>query len=296
MFTLKGVYNPIATPFTDDEIDYGKLDDNLAFWLSSKLEGLVVLGSNGEFVSLREAEKEALIRHCCKRAQGRKRLIVGVGSNSITETLHLCRLSHECGADAVLAVTPFYYKNAMSDSVLSRYFTEVADRSPLPVVLYNMPANTGVNTSSALVSALSRHENIIGIKDTSGNIVQIAETVRDAAPDFTVFAGNWGFFLPSLHMGVRGATMALANILPDECVLLMELFAQGKFDEARALAWRLMPINAAVTTRYGIGGLKVAMDCIGLHGGDPRSPLRRPDAETCAIIRETLVRADVIPC
>lgn len=135
MFDLKGIYCPIATPFIDDKIAYDKLDENLDFWISSKLEGIVVMGSNGEFVSLRESEKEELIRHCCKRIAGKKRVVVGTGSNCFDETLHLCNFSKECGADAVLLVTPFYYKGSMKDDVLEEYFTAVADRSPLPVIL-----------------------------------------------------------------------------------------------------------------------------------------------------------------
>ncbi len=293
MFELKGIYCPIATPFIDGKIAYDKLDKNLDFWLSSKLEGIAVMGSNGEFVSLRESEKEELIRYCCKKIAGRKKVVVGTGSNSIDETLHLCNVSKECGADAVLLVTPFYYKGAMKDEILERYYTTVADRSPLPVIVYNMPANTGVNTSSALLAKLSQHPNIVGVKDTSGNIVQIIETIRDSAPDFSVLAGNWAFLLPSLYMGAKGGTLALSNVVPNECAELIELFEAGKTEEAKALAYRLMPLNAAVTTKYGIGGLKTAMEYVGLFGGEPRLPLQLPNAEIRAYIRSTLVNAGI---
>lgn len=293
MFALKGIYTPIIVPFTPggEAIDYDHFARNLEFWEASKLEGLVVMGSNGEFVALTEGEKEEVIRFTCAHARGKKKLIIGVGGNCIQETLHLCRRSAECGADAVLVVTPFYYKNAMKDAVLSAYFTQVADASPLPVVLYNMPGNTGVNTSSALLAQLSRHPNIVGVKDTSGNITQISETIRDADPSFSVFAGNWSFFLPSLHMGAKGATLALANILPNECCELLELFQKGDYEAARQRQLQLMEINSAVTARFGIGGLKAAMDLLGLYGGEPRSPLLRPNEEGVAQIREILLRA-----
>lgn len=293
MFDLKGIYCPIATPFIDDKIAYDKLDENLDFWISSKLEGIVVMGSNGEFVSLRESEKEELIQHCCKRIAGKKRVVVGTGSNCFDETLHLCNFSKECGADAVLLVTPFYYKGSMKDDVLEEYFTAVADRSPLPVILYNMPANTGVNMSSALQTKLSRHPNIVGVKDTSGNIVQITETIRDTEQDFSVLAGNWAFLLPSLYLGAKGGTLALSNVLPNECAELIELFEAGKAEEARQLALRLMPVNAAVTTKYGIAGLKAAMEYVGLFGGEPRLPLRRASEEVRAYVRSTLVNAGI---
>ena len=273
MFDLKGIYCPIATPFIDDKIAYDKLDENLDFWISSKLEGIVVMGSNGEFVSLRESEKEELIQHCCKRIAGKKRVVVGTGSNCFDETLHLCNFSKECGADAVLLVTPFYYKGSMKDDVLEEYFTTVADRSPLPVILYNMPANTGVNMSSALQTKLSRHPN--------------------TEPDFSVLAGNWAFLLPSLYLGAKGGTLALSNVLPNECAELIELFEAGKAEEARQLALRLMPVNAAVTTKYGIAGLKAAMEYVGLFGGEPRLPLRRASEEVRAYVRSTLVNAGI---
>lgn len=293
MFQLKGVYTPIATPFTDNRIDYRKLGENLEFLASSKLEGIVVMGSNGEFVSLTWDEKVEMIRFCCEFMKGKKHIIIGTGSNCLEETMELNRISAECGADAVLVVTPNYYKGAMKDEALEVYYTRVADTSPLPVVLYNMPANTGVNTSSALLVKLSRHPNIIGVKDTSGNIVQIAETLRDCDPSFSVFAGNWGFLLPSLLLGAKGGTLALGNVAPNECAELLELVDAGRLEEARALANRLMPVNAAVTARFGIGGLKIAMEMMGFHGGEPRLPLRRPNAAADEI-RSILKTAELI--
>lgn len=293
MFELKGVYTPIATPFQGDGIAFEQLEHNLEFWLSSKLEGIVVLGSNGEFVALREQEKEELIRFVCNKAAGRKRVLIGIGGNCMGETLRLAQVSKEAGADGVLLITPFYYKNGMKDAVLEQYFTEVADKSPLPVVLYNMPGNTGVNTSAALLSKLSRHPNIIGVKDTSGNIAQISETIKDADPSFSVFAGNWSFLLPSLCMGAKGATLALGNILPDECATLLEYYESGNLKAARELVFRLMPVNAAITAKYGVGGLKVAMEYVGLFGGEPRSPLRRPQKEVREEIKKVLMDAGV---
>ena len=293
MFDLKGIYCPIATPFVNDKIAYDKLDENLTFWTSSKLEGIVVMGSNGEFVSLLENEKEELIAHCCKKIAGKKRVVVGTGSNCFEETIRLCQVSKDNGADAVLLVTPFYYKSSMKDDVLAAYYTAVADRSPLPVIIYNMPANTGVNMSSALQAKLSHHPNIVGVKDTSGNIVQIAETIRDAAPGFSVLAGNWAFLLPSLCLGAKGGTLALSNVLPNECAELIELFEAGKMEEARQLAFRLMPVNAAVTTKYGIAGLKAAMEYVGLHGGELRLPLQRANEAVRAEVRSALVNAGI---
>lgn len=296
MLDLKGIYCPIATPFIDHKIAYGKLDANLAFWTGSALEGIVIMGSNGEFVSLTVQEKEELIRHCCRSISGKKHIVVGTGGNCLDETLQLNRVAAECGADAALLIPPHYYRAAMNDGVLENYYTAVAERSPLPVIIYNMPANTGVNLSSALQVRLSFHPNIIGVKDTSGNITQITETVRNSSADFRVLAGNWAFLLPSLFMGAVGGTLALSNVVPNECAKLVELFNAGKFDEARALALRLMPLNAAVTAKYGVAGLKAAMDLVGLFGGEPRLPLLKAGDAMRQEIRGILDEAGIPVC
>jgi 4-hydroxy-2-oxoglutarate aldolase len=273
MFKLHGIYAPIATPFAEGEIAYDKLEKNLEFWLGSDLEGIVVMGSNGEFVLLSPQEKEELMRFVCARAKGKKPVIAGTGAESTAETTRLNRKAAEAGADAVLIVTPNYYKGEMTDPVLTRFYTDVADQSPLPVILYNMPRNAGINISAKLAVELARHPNIIGIKDSGGNIVQIADMIRNAPEGFSVFAGSASFLYASLVLGATGGTLALANIFPNECARLQTLFDAGKMREARDLQMKLIDSNNAVTARWGIPGLKAAMDMIGLYGGDPRPPL-----------------------
>ncbi|MBU2055258.1 MAG: dihydrodipicolinate synthase family protein [Proteobacteria bacterium] len=273
MFKLHGIYAPIATPFAGGEIAYDKLEKNLVFWLGSDMTGIVVMGSNGEFVLLTPQEKEELMRFVCARAKGKKPVVAGTGAESTAETIHLNEQAAEAGADAVLVVTPNYYKGEMNDQVLARFFTDVADASPLPVILYNMPRNTGINISAKLTAELAKHPNIIGIKDSGGNIVQIADTIRNSPADFSVFAGSASFLLTSLVLGATGGTLALANIFPNECARLQKLFEDGKLKEARDLQMNLIDSNNAVTARWGIPGLKAAMEMIGLYGGDPRPPL-----------------------
>ena len=273
MFKLHGIYAPIATPFAGGEIAYDKLEKNLDFWLGSDLEGVVVMGSNGEFVLLSPQEKEELMRFVCARAIGKKPVIAGTGAESTVETIRLGVKAAEAGADAVLVVTPNYYKGSMTDPVLARFYTDVADASPLPVILYNMPRNTGISISAKLAVELARHPNIIGIKDSGGNIVQIADMIRNAPENFAVFAGSASFLYASLALGAAGGTLALANIFPNECARLQTLFEAGKLKEARDLQMNLIDSNNAVTARWGIPGLKAAMEMIGLYGGDPRPPL-----------------------
>ncbi|MBS3976171.1 MAG: 4-hydroxy-tetrahydrodipicolinate synthase [Syntrophomonadaceae bacterium] len=273
MFKLQGIYAPIPTPFENDQIAFDKLAANMEFWLASKLTGIVVMGSNGEFVVLSQEEKKELISKACKMIQGRKPVLAGIGCESTKETIELAKHAADAGADAALALSPNYYKRAMSDELNKAFFQEVADACPIPLVMYNMPANTGINLSSKLIADMAKHPNIIGVKDSGGNIVQIAEIINNTPPDFSVFAGSASFLYPSLVLGATGGTLALANVLPDECAEIQELTEAGRHAEARALQLKLLDINNAVTARWGVSGLKAALEMQGLFGGEPRKPL-----------------------
>ncbi len=271
MFT--GIFAPIATPLVNDRIAWDKLEQNIEKWAASGLAGLVVLGSNGEFQLLTREEKEELIAFVRQHTPKDMKVMAGTGCESTAETIELSRRAAELGADAVLVVTPNYYKACYTPSALKKYYTEVADASPVPVMLYNMPGNTGINMQSSLMAELAAHPNIVGVKDSSGNIVQIAETIANTPADFAVFAGSASYLLPSLALGAVGTTAALANVLPEECVAVYEHFKAGRLEEARRLQHRLLEINRAVTARWGPAGLKAAMDMVGYYGGPPRKPI-----------------------
>jgi len=295
MFKLHGIYAPIATPFANGKIAYDKLEKNLKFWLESDLTGIVVMGSNGEFVLLSPEEKEELMRFVCAQAKGKKPVIVGTGAESTAETIRLNKKAAEAGAEAVLIVTPNYYKGEMTDPALVRFYRDVADVSPLPVILYNMPRNTGINISAKLAVELSKHPNIIGIKDSGGNIVQIADMIRSASEGFSVFAGSASFLYASLALGATGGTLALANVFPNECARLQTLFEAGKMKEACDLQMNLIDSNQAVTARWGIAGLKAALEMIGLYGGDPRPPLMPLGEANREELRKILMRTGFLP-
>jgi len=273
MFKLQGVFAPIPTPFENEEIAFDKLAENMNFWLDSKLTGVVVMGSNGEFVVLSPEEKRKLIKKVCELAEGKKPVIAGTGCESTKETIALTKYAADCGASAALLLSPNYYKRAMNDNLTRRFYLDVADASPIPIILYNIPANSGINLSAQLVAELSYHPNIIGIKDTGGNIVQIAEIINTVSPDFSVFAGTASYLFPSLVLGATGGTLALSNIMPNECAEMIELVEAKKYDEAKELQLRLLEINHTITARWGVAGLKAAMEMQGLYGGDPRRPL-----------------------
>ncbi len=288
MFHMHGIYAPIACSFESamGPIALDKIAENTRKYNATGLSGLVVMGSNGEFVFLDHDEKLAFIKTVREALSPEKHMIVGCGCESTMETIKLCREAAELGADAALVLSPNYYKKAMqTDRVIEQFFFDVADASPIPVIVYNMPGNSGINVSAAVTAKLAKHPNIIGEKDSGGNIVQITEKIiGTAGENYTMFAGSASFLMATTLLGGDGGTLALANVLPDECVKLYELSKAGEVERAVRMQKALMAANAAVTAQYGIGGLKVALDHVGYFGGEPRRPLLPQSEENAAKI------------
>jgi 4-hydroxy-2-oxoglutarate aldolase len=280
MKKIEGVFAPVATPFgTDAEqsIDFGRLAENLAKFDRTKLAGIVALGSNGEFTMLSRQEKLALVAAIRKGLSGGKLLIAGTGCESLRETVELTKGAADGGADAALVINPCYYKRDLTEPALEKFFTAVADASPIPVMVYNMPGNSGVNLPPGLVTRLSAHDNITGVKDSGGNIVQISEIIAEAPSDFSVFAGSGSYLFATAVLGGKGGTLAVANAAPDLCAEIYDLCRKGdasSLERARRSQLDLLRLNACVTSRYGIGGMKAAMDMAGFFGGVPRLPLQ----------------------
>jgi len=286
---IRGIFAPIPTPFDErGDIAYDRLAENLDRWWATDLTGIVVLGSNGEYVLLTSEEKRELIRFACRRAPAGRPVIAGTGGESTREAIELSKFAADCGAAAALVITPAYYKGSLTDAALAAHFAAVADASPIPVMLYNMPRNTGVNLSSKLVIELSRHPNIAGIKDSGGNIVQIAEIIAGVRSDFAVFAGSGSFLYPTLALGGAGGTLAVANVIPDECARIFRFTEEGRHDEARRLQLAILELNNAVTGKYGVPGLKAALDLLGYYGGAPRLPLQAATAAVRDDLRRLL--------
>ncbi|HBK85633.1 MAG TPA: dihydrodipicolinate synthase family protein [Firmicutes bacterium] len=288
---FNGIYAPIATPFDGDEIDKQALKANLDLYSASRLAGLVVLGSNGEFAYLNIDEKMALLEFARQNTDSARRIIAGTGCESTRETIRLTKFAASVGADAALVITPSFYKGSMSEAALEQFFLDVAEASPIPIMLYNMPRNTGLNMASGLVCKLARHENIVGVKDSSGNIVQIAEIIHNSPVDFAVFAGSGSFLYPTLALGGVEGTLAVANIFPDLCVSLYEAVLAGEHEQAKQLQHRLLAPNAAVTSRWGIAGLKAALDMLGYRGGLPRRPMLPFNEANLPELRQILISA-----
>jgi 4-hydroxy-2-oxoglutarate aldolase len=278
---LSGAYSPIPTPFNaKGEVAHDKLAENIAKWSNTSLAGLLVLGSNGEFTYLSDAEKlEALKTARC---------------DSTRATLDLTEQAAAIGADVAIVITPSYYPSKMDGHAMHRHYLELAERSSLPLLLYNMPANTSVDLSAETVVELSQHPNIVGIKDSSGNIVKLGEIIRAASPDFNVLAGSASFLYPALSLGAVGGIMALANIAPEQCYRIYQYTQNEQHEEARQLQLKMIPVNISVTAQFGVPGLKLALDWLGYYGGPPRSPLAPLDKAQQATLRTTLIEGGIL--
>ena len=274
---LKGVSLPFTTPFTSsDEFDAVALRTNLRSWSSTGVTGYVVLGSTGERVHLDEHEYRSVIEAARTEVSDTRLLIAGAGQQSTRGTINEVKMAAKLGADVVLVITPHFYRAALTQENLIGYYVAVADASPVPVLLYSMPALTGVKMEPPTIARLSEHPNIIGAKDSSNDIPGFAETVRLCPDDFAVMIGNGTVFLDALKCGATGAILAVGCAVPEVCVEIFNLATAGDLDRAERLQANLTPLAAAVTTRFGIGGLKCAIDLAGYCGGDVRSPLQTP--------------------
>ena len=282
-----GVLAPVATIFDGDgTIDSNRFRQNLEFYAHSSLDGVVLLGSNGEFATLDFPERQQVIAIGTEAIAGRKVVMAGTGAESTRHTIALTKFAASVGVDYALVVTPHYYKTRYDQTAYVNHYLKVAEASPIPILVYVMAAYTSVDLPTPIVLELAKHPNIVGLKDSGGNAAKVGEIIAGARPDFAVLAGSANFLYPALCLGATGGILALGNIAPQECADLYALYMAGDHAAARALQLRLIAPNAAVTSRFGIGGLKAALDWVGLHGGTPREPLLPlTDAEHAALVK-----------
>jgi 4-hydroxy-2-oxoglutarate aldolase len=291
---LHGIFPPIPTPFIKDDVAYDELAANIGKWSKTGLKGLVAMGSNGEYVYLSAEEKRTFVAKVVELTPDPMQVIAGTGCESTKETIDLTRDCADIGAQAALVVSPHYYSGRMNESALHTYFTTVADHSPIPILLYNVPKFTHINMTAGLVAQLSRHPNIAGIKDSTGNVIQLGEISNQVDADFNLLVGTAGALFGALTLGCVGGVLALANVAPQICVRIYQLVQEGNFEEAKKLQLKMIPVNQAVTATYGVPGLKAAMDMLGYFGGDPRPPLLPSSEKEKSEIREILIKADML--
>ena len=274
MERLKGIFPPIPTPFDQNgDILYDKLTRNLEAWADQPLSGVVMPGSNSEAPFLEHGERIKIWKKCLAiLGPAGKMLIAGTGVETTKETLELTKKAADLGAEAALVLPPCYYTPQMTPDVLWTHYLELAENSPIDILLYNVPQFSGVDFPLETIITLASHPKIVGIKDSSNNILKMS-TLLAKRPGFKVFAGTGGTFLPYLSIGCTGGIMGLANIAAKALNQISMDFKAGKMEEARDRQLNLVEINTAVTSGFGVPGLKYAMDQLGLFGGFPRRPL-----------------------
>ena len=291
---LSGVFAPVVTPFDNDDIRYDWLEENLEKLGETRLKGYLALGSNGEFTSLPREEQLEVLKVFAKH-KGKKIVMAGTARESTRETIEFSRKAADTGVDFLSILTPHYFAKRMTDDVLVRYYTEVADNVPVPVLLYNAPGfAAGVRISPSVVKNLSSHANIAGMKDSSPSGMNSYLWATRDNDTFHVLAGSANFFFTALISGAAGGVLSLANCLPNKCCQLYQYFIEGKLEEAKALHFKLFTLNKAVSGKGGVAAVKAAMDLMGYRGGSPRKPFIMLDETARNAVREAFQKESIL--
>lgn len=286
---LFGVLAPMVTPFRDDRVLFYGLADNVEKMNRTGLAGYFVLGTNGEYKSLSVEERFAVLRTVVKHRAKDKFVMAGMGFESTKETIDMTLRAADEGADMVSLLMPHFFTKKMIPGVLAGYITDVADASPIPVLLYNNPSVAAAITIRAdLLNLVKDHPNVIGIKDSSHDTY--LQNVEAAKGKMCVLAGSAGYFLDLLRAGGTGGVLSLANVFPDACAKLYTLFREGKTEEAEELNGSLITLNKEVSGSFGVAGVKAAMDLCGFCGGVPRKPLPPLTADQIETLKNSLAR------
>jgi len=267
---LSGIFAPITTPFVQEEVSIGKLKENMGKYRKTALAGFFALGSNGENKSLTEEEKLRVLETVLAGKAQHQVVMAGTGYESTRQTIGFSKRAAELGADFVSVVTPSYFKKRLTDEAMIRYYLDIAEALPIPVLAYNAPGFTGMTLSPGVIAEISRHPNILGMKDTSPGT---SGYLAACGNDFQVLSGTVSTLFPSMSLGVSGGVVSLANAFPEPCCKLFDRASKGEMEEARTLHYKLFKLNKAVSGSYGVAGVKYAMEIGGYYGGDPRLPL-----------------------
>jgi 4-hydroxy-2-oxoglutarate aldolase len=286
---LRGIFPALVTPFASDEsVSLTALQENICLYNETGVSGLVILGSTGESVMLTREEADSILVAAKEAAAPNKLLIAGTGAESTAETIERTKRAAVLGYRVALVKTPHYYKPVYRAENYLRHYRAVADRSPIPILLYSVPQFTGVTLETPEILILAEHPNIVGIKDSTGHVQRAGELVANAPPSFHVLTGGAAVIYPSLVVGARGAVLALASALPEKCTELYDLFRAGQHEKAKQLQLLLVQASKRIATENGIPGIKYAMDLRGYHGGQPRLPLLPPNETQKRAIAEII--------
>ena len=293
---LSGVFPPCMTIFDGkEEVAYEKIAKNIERYNQTKLKGYMPLGSNGEFRSLNDEESVKIIEVYQKYRAKDKTLIAGVARESAKITIEFIKKISDRGVDFATILPPYYFVNFMTDDALIKYYTTIADQSPIPVMMYNAPKfSAGLTYSTQLVSVLAAHPNIAGLKDTSKEDISIYVNAVPKGANYYVLAGTIEKFYKGLVAGAIGGVLSIANYLPEMCCKLHELYKTGNLEEAQKLDVYARQLSKNAAGNYGVAGVKAAMDLLGYQGGNPRIPVLPMSDEARAELKAVLKKEGLI--
>lgn len=288
---LSGIIAPITTPFQDEEVNLQWLRSNVRRYAQTPLASLFVLGSNGEGKFLSESEKIRVIETVAIEKSPQQSMLVNVGAESTRLTIEAAVQAASLGADFVSVITPSYFKNRYTDQVLSKYYLDIADASPVPVVVYNIPANTGIALPVKVIELIASHPNIAGVKDSSPG--QYVDYLQVCGENFSVLSGTINTLLQAMVLGARGGVVSLADSFPELCCKLYDLICHREIERAVVLNRKLLKLNKVISGAYGVAGVKYAAELRGYFGGKPRLPLLPLDDQDKDRIRQAITDAQL---
>ena len=286
--SISGIFPALTTPFAKGDLSESRLKSNIDRFEKIDLSGYLVLGSTGESVLMNDGERLKAIEIVRASASKGKTIIAGTGMQSTRGTIEFTNLAAGAGAEYALVVTPFYFKGQMTAENLVHYYREVADKSNIPILMYNVPKFTGLDLPVKAILTLADHPNIVGLKDSSGNIARLTELVKVCPTEFVILQGSGSVLFPSLMLGAQGAILALSNFAPAETVEIFQKVKSGDLEGAKEIQIRLITLNQKIVNTFGVPGIKSALGLIGYFGGKPRPPLQPVDQETKDIIGQLL--------
>lgn len=291
---FRGIFAPLTTPFEKNRIAPEKLSENIKKYNSSKLAGYVILGSTGESIYLTDDESESLVSATKKHASSEKIIIAGTARESTILTINFTNRMADLGVDAALIRTPSYFKSRLDDEALKHHYITIADKTKIPIIVYNIPVHTGISLSPQVLIELSRHPNITGIKDSSGNLSFLGEVKPHLHEGFHFLLGAASVLLPGLILGADGAIITVSTVAPELCTKLYELYKENKLKEAVKTQFSLIPLNKALIQTFGVPAAKHALDILGFYGGPPRSPLQPLGEEGKREMRKIMTKIGLI--
>lgn len=293
---LSGLMVPAVSTFdARGELDRAAFQFNLDAHLAHGVDGVLVAGSSGESALLDDDDRRTLLGWARERIPSDKWMLAGIGSESTRQTISRAHDAKAAGATAVLVVSPHYFLKRMTEAALLAHFRAVADASPLPVMLYNIPVYAHVVLSPALVHEMAAHPNVIGMKDSAGNLPVLAQYLEAQSPTFRVLTGSGATLVPAINAGASGAILAIGLYAGPAVRLMFDAARAGRADDAAAMQVKLAPIATDIGGALGPSGIKAAMDLVGLKGGPTRGPLLPLSADELATVRARLESAGVLP-